>query len=166
VTIIGSGSLAEDLINQFKKKAKISICARNIEKVQELAKLHELIIIPWENRLDLVDAPFIANTVGSSSILFDETFFDQWSKQSARLFVDLGSPSTIRTSQKVEQGVVRLEDIFNEGAIVETQKNAQIAAARAAMVSLTMKRMNLFTEKFSKTLDLLTPQIKADVRYL
>lgn len=166
VVVIGSGALAEDLINQFKKKAQVSICARNSEKVQELAKIHSLNIIPWDERSTLVNEPFLANTIGTTAVLFDETFFEEWSKHPNKLFVDLGSPSAIKTNLSVSEGVVRLEDIFNEGAIVETQKHAQIAAARAAMVSLTMKRKALFDEKFSKTIELLSPQITADVRYI
>ncbi len=166
VVVIGSGSMAEDLINQFKKKAQVSICARNSEKVQELALTHSLNVIPWEERSTLVNEPFLANTIGTSAVLFDETFFEVWSKQTHKLFVDLGSPSSIKTNLGHSEGVVRLDDIFNEGAIVETQKHAQIALAKAAMVSLTMKRQALFDEKFSKTIELLSPQITADVRYI
>jgi glutamyl-tRNA reductase len=166
VVVIGSGVLAEDLINQFKKKAQVSICARNSEKVQELAKTHSLNVIPWEERSTLVNEPFLANTIGATAVLFGEDFFKAWSKQSHKLFVDLGSPSAIKTNLGYSEGVVRLEDIFNEGAIVETQKHAQIALAKAAMVSLTMKRKSLFDEKFTKTIELLSPQITADVRYI
>jgi glutamyl-tRNA reductase len=97
VVVLGSGALAEDLINQFKKKAQVSICARNTAKVQELAQTHNLNIITWENRNSLSDEAFIANTVGTDSVLFDESFFQQWQKHSNRLFVDLGSPSSIST---------------------------------------------------------------------
>ncbi len=159
VVVVGSGALAEDLINQFKKKARVSICARNTDKVQELAKLHSLTIIPWENRHQLINEPFITNTIGSASVLFDQAFFSEWSQQNSKLFVDLGSPSSIETELKIDEGVVRLEDIFNEGAIIETQKHTQIALARAAMVSLTEKRKALFAEKFSKSIDLLAPQM-------
>jgi hypothetical protein len=61
---------------------------------------------------------------------------------------------------------VRLEDIFNEGAIIEGQKQAQIALAKAAMISLAMKRQALFNKKLNKSLELLSPQIATDVRYL
>lgn len=166
VVVVGSGALAEDLINQFKKKAQVSICARNSAKVQELAATHNLTVIPWESRESLKDMPFIANTVGTSEILFDEAFFAEWEKQSERLFVDLGSPSTINTHLGAAEGVVRLEDIFNEGAVVEVQKQAQIALAKAAMISLTMKRQALFSEKLSKSAELIAPQIVTDVRYL
>lgn len=166
VVVIGSGAMAEDLINQFKKKAQITICARNTERVAELAKAHGLNVIPWENRDILVTEPFIANTVGANSVLFDENFFHTWSKLETRLFVDLGAPSTIKTTLTFDQGVVRLDDIFSEGAVIESQKQAQIALAKAAMLSLTMKRQSLFQEKFGTSTTLITPQINADVRYL
>lgn len=166
VVVVGSGALAEDLINQFKKKAQVSICARNAHKAQELAALHHLNVIPWENRDSLKEMPFIANTVGTTEILFDEAFFAEWENHANRLFIDLGSPSSIKTNLGFAEGVVRLDDIFNEGAVVEGQKQAQIALAKAAMISITMKRQVLFTEKFNKSEVALAPQIVTDVRYL
>lgn len=166
IVVVGSGALAEDLINQFKKKAKVSICARNTEKVSELAKTHGLDVIPWEDRASLAHLPFIANTVGTSVILFDENFFDTWKNQGAKLFVDLGSPSSIETNMTAEDGVVRLDDIFREGAIVESQKENQIALAKAAMISVTMKRVALFEEKFSRVPEVIAPQTAQSVRYL
>jgi glutamyl-tRNA reductase len=166
VVVIGSGALAEDLINQFKKKAQVSICARNTKKVAELAATHSLNIIPWEERASLINEPFIANTVGINSILFDEEFFAAWRMNQNRLFVDLGSPSSISTNLTLTEGVVRLENIFSEGAIVEGQKEAQLLLAKAAMVKLTLKRQALFNQKFARTNDLHAPQIATDVRYL
>jgi hypothetical protein len=61
---------------------------------------------------------------------------------------------------------VRLDDIFNEGAIIESQKQAQIALAKAAMIGVTLKRKSLFEQKFNKSTELLAPQIAADMRYL
>ncbi len=167
VVVIGSGALAEDLINQFKKKAQVSICARNSERVAELAKIHNLDIIPWDNRDDLVNAPFIANTVGTDSILFDEDFFHMWAMiHEDRLFVDLGSPSVLRTELDLEDGVVRLENIFAEGAVIESQKLQQIELARAAMTSITEKRQSLFAAKLNARPTVLAPQITSDVRYI
>lgn len=160
VVVLGSGQLAEDLINQFKKKAQVSLCARNSEKVAELASVHKLNVIPWEDRFNLIKEPFLANTIGHDSIIFDEDFFQNWANLNPhRLFVDLGSPSVIRTSLTLTEGVVRLDDIFDEGAIVETQKQQQIDMAREAMLDITLKRKALLEQK-------LAPQITADVRYL
>jgi glutamyl-tRNA reductase len=166
VVVVGSGALAEDLINQFKKKAKVSICARNTEKAAELAKIHGLEIIPWEQRHQLSNIPYIANTVGTQEIIFDKNFFNTWSKQKTRLFVDLGSPSSIDTALDFNNGVVRLDDIFREGAIVQEQKEKQITMAKAAMIDITIKRQSLFEEKFNKSSELFSPQNVSPVRYI
>lgn len=166
VVVIGSGAMAEDLINQFKKKSKVYICARNTERMHELAKSNGLEVISWENLDQLVNFPFIANTVGVSEILFDEYFFERWSKQENRMFVDLGSPSSIKTNLGIDQFVVRLDDIFKEGAVMEEQKQAQIALAKSAMISTTLKRYALFEEKFAQNPKLFSPQIVSPVRYL
>lgn len=167
IVILGSGQLAEDLINQFKKKATVSICARNVEKVQELAKTHNLKVIPWNERHNLVHEPFIANTIGHDSILFGKAFFQEWAEHNAqRLFVDLGSPSVISTDFEFSDGVVRLDDIFSEGAIVEEQKQQQIALAREAMLNVSHRRKSLFEAKLNRFCELPSPQIARDVRYL
>lgn len=167
VVVLGSGQLAEDLINQFKKKATVSICARNEQRVQELAKLHDLKIIPWDKRDLLINEPFIANTIGADSILFDEGFFADWAGLNAEhMFVDLGSPSIIKTNLGLDNGIVRLEDIFNEGAIVEGRKQEQILLAREAMIQITHKRKTLFEQKLASRPALLTPQTPSNVRYL
>lgn len=163
VVIVGSGMLAEDLINQLKKKMRVSICARNFERVKELAALHKIAVIPWENRGDLVNESYIANTIGTSQVLFDEAFFGSWEKG---LFVDLGSPSVISTSMGPSEGVIRLQDIFDEGAVVESQKEQQITLAREAMISLTHKRKSLLEAKLIAREALVTPQIASDVRYI
>jgi glutamyl-tRNA reductase len=167
VVIMGSGQLAEDLINQFKKKARVSICARNAARVQQLSLQHELQVIPWESREELVNYPFLANSIGHDAILWDEDFFQAWSaRHNHRLFVDLGSPSVIQTGLQLDTGVVRLDDIFNEGAIVESQKAQQIALAQAAMVEITHRRKSLFEEKLNRQDKLIAPQSIPDMRYL
>lgn len=163
VVIVGSGMLAEDLINQLKKKVRVSICARNSERVKELATQHKISVIPWESRAELVNESYIANTIGAFQVLFDEAFFSSWEKG---LFVDLGSPSVISTTLGVADGVVRLQDIFEEGAVVETQKEQQINLAREAMISITHKRKSLFAAKLNARQDVVAPQIASDVRYV
>lgn len=167
VVVIGSGALAEDLINQFKKKAKVSICARNDLRVHTLAKIHKLTVIPWEERHTLVNQPFIANTVGTDAILFDEDFFVEWkTKNPTGVFVDLGSPSIIQTNLTLSEGVVRLDNIFDEGAIVEGQKQIQIELARSAMLVITEKRRTHLAAKKESKSSVLTPQIIPSMRYL
>lgn len=167
IVILGSGALAEDLINQFKKKALVSICARNTQRVNELAQTHGLGVIPWENRFELHNQAFIANTIGFDGILFDADFFQTWSdSNSERLFVDLGGPSSIQTSMSLEDGIVRLQDIFNEGAIVESQKQQQIELARNAMLERASRRRDLLNQKKKLSAKLGTPHSVSDMRYL
>jgi len=166
IVIIGSGQLAEDLINQFKKKSLVSICARNREKVDALSKIHQLGIIPWEKRFDLVNYPFIANTVGVDDILFSEGFFSDWMKHPEKLFIDLGSPSSIQTKLTKDQGVIRLENILDEGAVVLSQQEKQIEDARQEITHTALKRMDLFSKKISPQPGVLSPQRAQDVRYL
>jgi glutamyl-tRNA reductase len=142
VLILGSGSLAEDLVNQFKKKCEVFICARNQVRLAELASIHaDITILPWFDRDNISDFSFIANTVGTSCTLFKEDFFQRWSiKHPKRLFVDLGSPSCIQTSSTKLEHVMRLEDIFEDGAIHEDHKIHQIKKARNAMNIIIDKR--------------------------
>lgn len=163
VVIVGSGMLAEDLINQLKKKVRVSLCARNSARATELARLHGISVIPWESRHELTSESYIANTVGADEVLFGEDFFSQWEKG---LFVDLGSPSVIQTTMGVSDGVIRLQDIFDEGAVVETQKEQQINLAREAMITITHKRKSLLEAKLTAQKGLVSPQTAANVRYL
>lgn len=148
ILILGSGALAEDLINQFKKKAVVYISARNSEKVNQLANDHDIKIVPWKNEHLYLDFPFIANTIGFDGTLLDESFFKKWSaKHSTRLFIDLGSPSAIKTSLDYKQGFMVLDDIFSEGAIHESHKRDQLKKARQAIAQTVEKRYIHLKEK-------------------
>ena len=148
VLILGSGQLAEDLINQFKKKINVYISARNTERVNQLAKDHELTVIPWADTEQLLEFPFIANSIGFKGVLLDEDFFNTWAKKhDKKLFIDLGSPSAIQTSFSYSQGVMKLDDVFGEGAVHETHKKNQIEIARTAMEGIATKRHEIFRKK-------------------
>jgi glutamyl-tRNA reductase len=143
------------LINQFKKKAKVYISARNLEKANLLANQHDLHIIPWNNQHMYQDFPFIANSIGYDGEFLGEDFFTKWStKNESRLFVDLGAPSAINTSLDYGQGVMRLDDIFKEGAVHETHKKNQIENARLAMTKLVERRYIHLKEKKENRLNL------------
>ena len=148
VLIIGSGQLAEDLINQFKKKITVYLSARNTEKVLELAKKHNVEIVPWGYHENLLKFPFIANSIGFKGVLFNQDFFHDWSKRhDKKLFVDLGSPSAVDTNFNYDQGVMKLDDVFEEGAIHETQKLNQVDKARKALEGIVDKRQKVFKKK-------------------
>lgn len=155
VLILGSGQLAEDLINQFKKKTNVFISARNTEKVNTLANIHGLTIVPWEDKNVFLDFPFIANSIGCKHIILDEAFFLNWTqKHERKLFVDLGSPSAIRTKYDYHQGVMKLDDVFGEGAIHEQHKKNQIKIARTAMAGIANKRHEIFANKLQNNINI------------
>jgi glutamyl-tRNA reductase len=155
VLVLGSGHLAEDLINQFKKKAKVYISARNLEKANALAVQHDLNIVPWNNLNMYEEFPFIANSIGFDGTLLDEEFFSSWSqKHESKLLVDLGAPSAIKTALTFNEGVMRLDDIFKEGAVHETHKKNQIENARLAMTKLVERRYIHLKEKQKNSMNL------------
>lgn len=149
--ILGSGQLAEDLINQFKKRSPIILCARNHSRAQELAEQHGCTVLPWSERQTWKDYPFIANTIGFEGVLLDHAFFLNWAdSHENRLMVDLGSPSCLHTSLGRDEGLLRLEDIFAEGALMEDQKRERIQLARQAMLDLVERRARWLEQKLVK----------------
>lgn len=148
VLILGSGQMAEDLINQFKKKCDIYICARNSKAVENLQINHDLNVIEWGNYSEMIQFSFISNTIGSEDVIFNDKFFQNWNDiHNEKVFIDLGSPSVIDTNLTIVDGVMRLEDIFNEGAIKENHKKTQIIKAKSAMDDIVEKRHQTFQKK-------------------
>ena len=147
ILILGSGQLAEDLINQFKKRQPIVLSARNKGRVEELARTHGVEVLPWRE-INWLEHAFIANTIGFEGTLLDQTFFDAWkARHNQRLIVDLGSPSALQTHLTREEGVIRLDDIFAEGALMEDQKRERINLARQAMLNIVDQRVRWLEEK-------------------
>ena len=64
VLILGSGQLAEDLINQFKKKTNVFISARNDETAAKLMNLHDIEKVIWKDFTAYTQFPFIVNSIG------------------------------------------------------------------------------------------------------
>lgn len=149
VLILGSGQLAEDLINQFKKNVTVYISARNQEKINILASQHNVSVVPWKDFTNYANYPFIANSIGCSKGSFiQEDFFNLWKAQhNNRLFIDLGSPSVISTALQMDDGVMRLKEIFDEGAIHEEHKKKQIARAQIALKEIVIKRKSCLNQK-------------------
>lgn len=120
-----------------------------LSRVKELAETHNIEVIEWRNYNQYAKFPYIANTIGTNKeILFNEDFFTGWSlKNDNRLFVDLGSPSTIKTSMQLSNGVVRLKEIFSEGAIHEDHKLKQIEKAKNALQDIVTLRHKVLQKK-------------------
>lgn len=149
VLILGSGQLAEDLINQFKKKTEVFISARNDQKVKELIKKHDIKSIPWKDFTTYSGFAFIVNSIGSSKGTFiQDEFFTPWqNNHSNKLFIDLGSPSIIETSLSLSDGVMRLDDVFKEGAMQEEEKQRKIQQAENALKEIVIKRKTCLNRK-------------------
>jgi glutamyl-tRNA reductase len=150
VLILGSGSLAEDMINQLKKKTTVYISARNTIKVEDLTKLHGVEVVDWKNVEKYKNFPYIINTIGCEHKIFKDDFFIEWkASNSNRKFIDLGSPSTIETPLTLEDGVMRLDQICQEGTIHEEHKINQIEKAKIAMDGLVEKRYTHMKNKIN-----------------
>lgn len=161
VLILGSGQLAEDLINQLKKKVQVYVSARNTQRLKELSSTHEIEIIEWKNFEQWSQFSHVANSIGCSKGAFiTEEFFQIWKETntSHKLFIDLGSPSVIKTELSLEDGVVRLDQIFKEGAIHEDHKLRQIDLACEALPQIVEKRHRLFKTKQSAQKKYLGPK--------
>lgn len=151
VLILGSGQLAEDLINQFKKRTEVYVSARNKTRVLELAAIHGFKTIPWNDQSGWSEFAFIANTIGFEGTLLDESFFSVWqARHMNRLMIDLGSPSCLNTMLTSNEGLLRLEDILAEGAMVEDQKLEKLQLARQAMLELVERRSRWLEERQRK----------------
>jgi glutamyl-tRNA reductase len=151
VLIVGSGTLAEDLLKLLKKKHQVFITARNSERVTSLAMEHNLETIAWKDYSIYKNFTSIVNTIGTEEILFDENFFQNWVQSSplnasdSKLFIDLGSPSVINTHLSETDGVLRLEDIFRQSAQMNIEKMEKIARAKVAIVKLCENRRHAFS---------------------
>lgn len=144
VLILGSGTLAEDLIKLLKKKHIVHIAARNESRINELKEAYNLNVVDWKNREAFLKLPFIVNTIGASEVLFDEVFFKQFFNDEhfpqMKLFIDLGSPSVINTKLTEKDGVLRLEDIFRQSTKLNIEKLEKVNKAKNCIIELAQKR--------------------------
>lgn len=150
VVILGSGQLAQDLINQFSKCTKVLISARDYQKLALLQNIENCHILPWKTRQEFFQYPFICNTIGFDGILYSEDFFNRWQNQNQKkFFIDLGAPSCIKTNLQSDQNVLRLSDILSEGAVKQQQQKEQIEAAQKAIIDLASSRTLYLRNKLS-----------------
>ena len=144
ILVIGTGKLAFDIVNQLRKKVeKIFISSRNFQKVTEFCQFFSVFPLEWEDFDLYKEFPFIINTVGikERGDLFSSSFFQAWSDlHDLRLFIDLGSPSSIETLLGKEEGVIRLDSIFERSALGEKDKLEKIKAARHTIEVMSEKR--------------------------
>jgi glutamyl-tRNA reductase len=147
VLIVGSGTLAVDLIKLLKKKHRVFLTARNLDKASELCMTHSIDMISWLDYETYKKFDSIVNTVGCNDILFDDDFFQSShvNARDSKLFIDLGSPSVIKTHLSESDGVLRLEDIFRQSAKMNIEKMEKIRCAKESIVRLCENRRKSFS---------------------
>lgn len=150
VLIIGSGALSLDLIKVLNKKFNLSLSARNGHKTKDIHQTFGIPIIEWKDYKSYQNSHHIINTIGSNDTLFDPTFFNKWNDakykvSSPKLFIDLGHPSVIDTELSSNEGVYRLSDIFQRGALLSQEKTLKIQRARKEINQVVERRFYSFS---------------------
>ena len=154
ILITGTGELAEDLIKLLKKKNRIIVSGRNTERLHQLKETYDVEILNWSQQADFFRYPYIVNTIGTETILFNNDFFASWVEanpimtNAQRLFIDLGSPSALdvptHLANDKELGLLKLEDIFKESAKLTHEKMEKIQRAQVHIRSIVQKRRHTF----------------------
>lgn len=147
VLVLGSGALANDVLQTLSKRMTVYVSARNTEKVNKLKEQCTFEVIPWGELDSYKKFSVIINTIGADEVLFNQNFFKDWDILShpAKAFIDLGSPSVIETQMGPEQGVHKLEQVFEFGSELDKCKEEKINKAREAIDKIALKRLHSFT---------------------
>jgi glutamyl-tRNA reductase len=142
VTVLGSGQLAQDIVKLLHRRFDITLCARNPDKLVPMSTQYALKTACWSQRQELWLSPVVVNTIGAEEVLFDPSFFENWhnTHHQERLFIDLSSPSVIHTSLTRREGIIRLEDIFAHGVILDEEKKRKVNRALDAIGDLVDHR--------------------------
>lgn len=145
VLVVGSGALARDVVKLLQKHYEVVVSARNTEKLEQIQTQHQCATRCWSELSMFWEHSTIVNTVGADDILFPEGFFNAWVKQhDKRHFIDLSSPSVIETDYGKKEGVLRLENIFSHGVLLNEEKQEKLRQAEDAIQSLVKKRIESF----------------------
>jgi glutamyl-tRNA reductase len=145
ILVVGSGALAGDVVKLLQKRYQVTVSARNPEKLTHIQREHQCQTRCWSELKDFWEHATIINTVGADEILFPEDFFSAWVDQhEKRHFIDLSSPSVIETPLGKKEGVVRLENIFSHGVILNEEKQEKVRQAQKAILDLVKKRVETF----------------------
>ncbi|MCB9091671.1 MAG: hypothetical protein H6621_08445 [Halobacteriovoraceae bacterium] len=148
ILIFGTGNLAEDLINQFKKYCRVILTGRNAEKTKKLAAKHGIETHPWRDFAGYQKYSFKINSIGTDEILFNKSYLTQWrNKHESRVFIDLSHPSPVEKIDFEHGEYHDLIDIYKSGAIEDKIKWQKINQAKEAIVELSQKRHQWFQEK-------------------
>lgn len=150
VIIFGSGQLAFDLCKVLKRKFNLTICARNKEKANELAETFGVELIPFEDRGQTSLHPFLVNTIGAKTILFDQEFLSSWKQANSesRLFVDLGSPSVLDIQNEKDHQIILLSQLLDIAEKLSVEKEEKVSKACQAIEEKVAHRFQSFSMNF------------------
>lgn len=150
ITILGSGKLAEDIIKNCIKKFKINVIARNIPRLEELKLNYGINPIVLNDITSIATYACLVNTIGSDSVLFNnENVFNEWTKiHTNRIFIDLGSPSSIRSTGSKAEGIYLLNNFFEAAQNISLEKKQKIELAKIAIDALVIKREMIFKKSW------------------
>ncbi len=151
ILILGSGMLAEDLVNQLKKDCHLFISGRNVETVTTLENKHFIKSIEWNDLSAYETFDIIINTVGTNEHILQNSFFDKW-KFKDRAFIDLGDPEVKLDINHKKNNYFNLESIYKLGAIALDDKNKKIFEANDKIFEISKKRIQWLEEKKRKRL--------------
>ncbi len=149
ILILGSGMLAEDLINQFKKSHSVTISARNNDSLENLVQKHQITKLAWQSIDSYKDFHIIINTIGTSEIILTEEFFSNWKNQE-NFFVDLGDPCIAIPKNIEKNNYFKLEDIYKLGSIESNEKMKKIDDALEEIFQISERRIKWLEENIKK----------------
>ncbi len=154
VLIIGTGHLAQDLLQYFRKNHPLTLCARNKERLDDWHQKAPFETIPWLDTKRVMEFPLILNTVGVPQYkMFNQDFLSSWEKlhqgDGNRCFIDFGSPSSIDMPSPMDH-FYRLQDLFTHGAILDSQKFEKIEQAKRDIEQISLKRTLWLDNKMSR----------------
>jgi glutamyl-tRNA reductase len=113
ILIVGSGSLAKDLVGQLSKKFSLHLTARNPQRLEQLTSHfsetcstnQKFQMVNWLDYDQYIKYPFIVLAIGSDEKYFDHDFLNSWKDHNPhhRLFLDLGNPSVLNINLNLDQ---------------------------------------------------------------
>ena len=147
ILVVGTGHMARDLIKVMNKHFCVVVTGRNHNSVKDICMEKKLDgeCWSWKDRViqkELIPYPYIVNTVGVKEKIFPSVFFEIWkdSHGKDKTFIDLANPSPMETFFGKKDDVYRLQDILDEGVMLDKVKQEKIHNAHRLIGRLVAKR--------------------------
>lgn len=153
ILIIGTGHLAQDLLQYLKKSYSVTMCARNQSKLDQWQQTAVFKTLPWLDLNQIEKYPIILNTVGVPNYkIFNPTFFEKWRKThqgQERCFIDFGSPSSVELPIDITD-IYTLQDLFAHGNQFDLKKLTKIEQSKRAIEETVLKRVLWLDQKMQR----------------